>query len=59
MKRFQDGLYALNIDYRTSAAEFGEAMLPMVDVWPHGTGVFAADADRIKQRRIVSEELVK
>jgi phenylacetate-CoA ligase len=55
VKRFHDGLYALNIDYRTSAAEFGEAMLPMVDVWPRGTGVFAADADRIKQRRIVRD----
>ncbi len=54
-KRFQDGLLGFNIDYRTSAAEFGEAMLPIVDVWPHGTGVFAADADRIKQRRIVRD----
>lgn len=53
--RFRDGLYGLNIDYRTSVAEFGEAMLPMVDVWPHGTGVFAADASRIKQRRIVRD----
>ncbi|HUG48752.1 MAG TPA: hypothetical protein VMP67_10120 [Candidatus Limnocylindria bacterium] len=51
--RFRDGLYDLNIDYRTTVAEFGEAMLPIVDVWPHGTGVFAADAERIKQRRIV------
>lgn len=53
VNRFRDGLYDLNIDYRTSVAEFGEAMLPIVDVWPRGTGVFAADAERIKQRRIV------
>jgi phenylacetate-CoA ligase len=53
--RFRDGLYGLNIDYRTSVAEFGEAMLPIVDVWRHGTGVFAADAERIKQRRIVRD----
>jgi phenylacetate-CoA ligase len=53
--RFRDGLHALNIDYRTSTAEFGEAMMPIVHVWPRGTGVFAVDADRIKQRRIVRD----
>ena len=53
--RFREGLYALNIDYRSSTAEFGDAMVPIVDVWARGTGVFAADADRIKQRRIVRD----
>src|SRR4051812_43290037 len=53
VQRFHDGLYALNIDYRTSAAEFGEAMLPIVDALRRGEGPFSADEHRIKQRRIL------
>ena len=52
--RLRDGLEALNIDYRSSLAEFPGAMLPMVSTYPIGGGPFAADAGRIKQRRIVS-----
>ena len=51
-ERLRDGLEALNIDYRTSLGEFPAAMLPIVTTHPIGGGPFAADAGRIKQRRI-------
>jgi phenylacetate-CoA ligase len=51
-KRLRDGLEALNIDYRSSLAEFPAAMLPIVTTYAVGTGPFAGDAHRIKQRRI-------
>jgi Coenzyme F390 synthetase len=51
-KCFGDGLGALNIDYRSSLAEFSGAMLPIVSVYASGTGPFAGDATRIKQRRV-------
>jgi len=51
-RRFRDGLGALNIDYRSSLLEFPGAMLPIVSVHTSGSGPFAGDATRIKQRRI-------
>ena len=51
-ERLRDGLRALNIDYRTSLDEFPGAMLPIVSTHGLGTGPFAGDATRIKQRRI-------
>jgi phenylacetate-CoA ligase len=51
--RLHDGLAALNIDYRTSVAEFPAAMRPIVETHGRGEGPFAADAARIKQRRII------
>lgn len=51
-ERLRDGLEALNIDYRSSLAEFPEAMLPIVTTWDVGDGPFAGDAHRIKQRRL-------
>ena len=54
VEQFRSGLYELNIDYRSSTAEFGDAMVPMVDAYLLGTGPFAADASRIKQRRIAA-----
>jgi hypothetical protein len=51
--RLRDGLRALNIDYRSSIAEFPAAMQPIVRTYGFGDGPFAADASRIKQRRIV------
>jgi hypothetical protein len=50
--RLRDGLAALNLDYRTSVREFPGAMLPIVSTYPVGAGPFAADATRIKQRRL-------
>ena len=50
--RLRDGLYELNIDYRSSVGEFPEAMRPIVETFALGEGPFAADASRIKQRRI-------
>ena len=50
--RLRDGLEGLNIDYRSSLAEFPAAMLPLVSVHALGTGPFAGDATRIKQRRL-------
>lgn len=52
--QFRDGLEALNIDYRSSIQEFPSAMVPIVEAYPLGEGPFAADAGRIKQRRIAS-----
>lgn len=51
-ERLRDGLRALNIDYRSSFDEFPAAMLPIVSTFAQGTGPFAGDARRIKQRRI-------
>jgi phenylacetate-CoA ligase len=51
-ERLRDGLQALNIDYRSSLGEFPGAMLPIVTTYAVGEGPFAADAGRIKQRRI-------
>ena len=51
-ERLRDGLEALNIDYRSSLGEFPGAMLPIVSTYAVGGGPFAADAGRIKQRRI-------
>jgi hypothetical protein len=48
----RDGLLALNIDYRSSVAEFPAAMLPIVGTYGRGEGPFAGDAARIKQRRV-------
>ena len=51
-ERLRDGLEALNIDYRSSLAEFPAAMLPIVSTYGLGCGPFAGDAHRIKQRRM-------
>lgn len=50
--RLRDGLATLSRDYRSSIEEFPDAMLPLVSTYALGTGPFAGDADRIKQRRI-------
>jgi hypothetical protein len=51
-ERLRDRLIALNIDYRSSVGEFPGAMLPIVSTHGLGSGPFAGDAGRIKQRRI-------
>jgi hypothetical protein len=51
--RLRDGLRDLNIDYRSSILEFPAAMQPIVKTYVLGGGPFAADAARIKQRRII------
>jgi phenylacetate-CoA ligase len=56
-ERLRDGLEALNIDYRSSLGEFPGAMLPIVTTYAMGSGPFAADAGRIKQRRIAGDLL--
>jgi phenylacetate-CoA ligase len=53
-ERLRDGLEALNIDYRSSLGEFPGAMLPIVSTYAVGGGPFAADAGRIKQRRVAT-----
>ena len=50
----RDAVAILNRDYRTSLDEFPAAMLPMVLTFPSGSGPFAGDAERIKQRRIAT-----
>jgi phenylacetate-CoA ligase len=52
--QLRDGLTGLNIDYRSSVAEFPDAMRPIVSTYGPGDGPFAADATRIKQRRIAA-----
>jgi phenylacetate-CoA ligase len=52
--RVRAGLYELNIDYRTSSAEFPAAMMPVVEPYALGGGPFAGDSNRIKQRRIAA-----
>ena len=51
--QLRDGLTGLNIDYRSSIAEFPDAMQPIVSTYRLGEGPFAADATRIKQRRVI------
>ena len=50
--RLGEGLTALNTDYRTAVAEFPAAMRPIIETHVTGTGPFAGDRTRIKQRRI-------
>jgi hypothetical protein len=52
-ERLRDGLAGLNIDYRSSLGEFPAALLPIVTTCDLGEGPFAADAGRIKRRRVV------
>ena len=51
-EQLRDGLASVNLDYRSSVGEFPGAMLPIITVHPLGSGPFAGDATRIKQRRI-------
>jgi hypothetical protein len=51
--RLRDGLRDLNIDYRSSIGEYPAAMQPVVKTYELSEGPFAADAARIKQRRVV------
>lgn len=53
-EHIRDGVASLSRDYRTSLDEYPEAMLPIVETYALGTGPFAADAGRIKQRRIAA-----
>ena len=50
---FRDALGALNPDYREALKEFPAAMQPVVTVHALGEGPFAANAGRIKPRRLV------
>ena len=50
----RDIVASLSRDYRTSCDEFPAAMLPIVQTFAEGSGPFAGDAERIKQRRIAS-----
>jgi phenylacetate-CoA ligase len=51
--QFREGLRALNADYREALSEFPAAMEPVVTVHALGCGPFAADAGRIKPRRLL------
>ena len=51
--QFRDRLEAPNADYREALGEFPAAMQPVVAVYESGEGPFAANAGRIKPRRIV------
>jgi phenylacetate-CoA ligase len=50
---FRDGLGRLNADYREALGEFPAAMQPVITIHPTGGGPFAADAGRIKPRRLL------
>ena len=53
VEQFRSGLTALNTDYREAIAEFPAAMEPIVVVFAPGQGPFAANAGRIKPRRLI------
>jgi hypothetical protein len=53
-RRISEGLRRLNLDFREAYAEYPSAMEPMVTIYPLGAGPFAADAGRIKPRRIAA-----
>jgi phenylacetate-CoA ligase len=50
----RDVVASLSRDYRTACEEFPGAMLPLVRTYAAGSGPFAGDAERIKQRRIAT-----
>lgn len=52
-ERLRDGLAGMDLDFRSALEEFPAAMLPIVKACGPGEGPFAADAGRIKQRRIL------
>ncbi len=52
--RLRDGLAAVDLDFRAACEEYPAAMLPIVTFYPQGTGPFAGDAGRIKQRRVAA-----
>jgi phenylacetate-CoA ligase len=52
-ERFRDGLARLDLDFREAVREYPAAMLPLVTFYPFREGPFAADAGRIKQRRVL------
>ena len=47
------GLITLNADFRAGWQEYPEALTPIIELHPRGTGPFAADAGRIKQARLL------
>jgi phenylacetate-CoA ligase len=47
------GLIALNADFRAAWHEYPDALTPIIELHPRGTGPFAADAGRIKQARLL------
>jgi hypothetical protein len=47
------GLIALNADFRAAWQEYPDALTPVIELHPRGTGPFAADAGRIKQARLL------
>ena len=51
--QFRDGLRDLNADYREALLEFPAAMEPVITIHALGGGPFAADAGRIKPRRLL------
>jgi phenylacetate-CoA ligase len=50
------GLIALNADFRAAWHEYPDALTPIIELYPRGTGPFAADAGRIKQARLLKGE---
>jgi phenylacetate-CoA ligase len=51
-EQLREGLAEVNRDYRQSLSEYPDALLPLMTSWAKGTGPFAGDAQRIKQRRL-------
>jgi hypothetical protein len=51
--RIPEQIRALNADFRTATDEHADAVKPVVRLFESGEGPFAADADKIKQTRIV------
>jgi len=47
------GVHALNADFREALIEHPASATPLIQLYPLGTGPFAADAGRIKQTRLV------
>ena len=47
------GLIALNADFRAGWHEYPDALTPVIELHPRGTGPFAADIGRIKQARLL------
>lgn len=46
-------LIVLNADFREAWQEYPETVTPVIELYPRGTGPFAADAGRIKQARLL------
>ena len=62
-QRFEESMVrrmrAINSDFREAYSEYPDAVTPVVELHPLGTGPFAQDAFKIKQARVLKAEMAE